>query len=75
MPSCVVTLGGRPYLKTVGRTQSVEGCVITLYDFTDGTDTATLYYIYEGDALNATHDAAADKFVEESMIFNKVADR
>lgn len=69
VPCRVVTLGGHPYLKTVGRTQSLEGCVVTLYDFTDGTDTATLYYSYADDEFNATRDAEADKFVEENMIF------
>ncbi len=75
VPSRVVTLGGRPYLKTVGRTQSLEGCVVALYDFTDGTDTATLYYTYADGEFDATRDAAADKFVEESMIFGKGADK
>ena len=73
VPSRVVTLGGHPYLKTVGRTQSLEGCVVMLYDFTDGTDTATLYYSYADDEFNATRDAAADKFVEENMIFENSA--
>lgn len=73
VPCRVVTLGGHPYLKTVGRTQSLEGCIVALYDFTDGTDTATLYYSYADDEFNATRDAAADRFIEECMIFSKAA--
>lgn len=73
VPSRVVTLGGHPYLKTIGHTSSVDGCVVTLYDFTDGTDTASLYYLYDGNEFDAERDAAADRFIEECMIFCKAA--